>query len=352
MMRMLLSGLILIFGLGLAPAQPPAVVHAVLFYSPACDHCHSVIKDVLPPLVARYGEQLNIVGIDVSHPQGQVYFQAALAQFQLTSAGVPLLVVGDTYLMGSRDIPEQFPALIDHYLALGGVPVPDLADLRTVLATPAPAEVPTTAPAIAPAIAPVAVDLPPLTSLTPWERLAQDWVGNGLAVLVLVGMVGVAGLAAVNFPRWNLTAPRWHTTLVPVLAVLGLAVAGYLAYVETTQVAAVCGPVGDCNTVQQSEYARLGGVLPIGVLGVVGYAAILGLWVLGRLARPAVARSADLLRLVFTSLGLAFSIYLTFLEPFVIGATCIWCITSAILMTALFWLALTPGRRALTSLGA
>jgi len=31
--------------------------------------------------------------------------------------------------------------------------------------------------------------------------------------------------------------------------------------------------------------------------------------------------------------GVLFTIYLTFLEPFVIGATCMWCITSAILMT-------------------
>jgi uncharacterized membrane protein len=31
--------------------------------------------------------------------------------------------------------------------------------------------------------------------------------------------------------------------------------------------------------------------------------------------------------------GLLFSIYLTFLEPFVIGATCVWCIISAVLMT-------------------
>jgi uncharacterized membrane protein len=47
-----------------------------------------------------------------------------------------------------------------------------------------------------------------------------------------------------------------------------------------------------------------------------------------------------------TAFGLAFSIYLTFLEPFVIGATCAWCLTSAIVMTALFWLSLKPARLA------
>ena len=38
---------------------------------------------------------------------------------------------------------------------------------------------------------------------------------------------------------------------------------------------------------------------------------------------------------------------LTFLEPFVIGATCAWCLTSAILMAALLWLTTAPGSAAL-----
>jgi uncharacterized membrane protein len=33
--------------------------------------------------------------------------------------------------------------------------------------------------------------------------------------------------------------------------------------------------------------------------------------------------------------GAIFSIYLTFLEPFVIGATCLWCLSSAVIMTAI-----------------
>jgi uncharacterized membrane protein len=41
-------------------------------------------------------------------------------------------------------------------------------------------------------------------------------------------------------------------------------------------------------------------------------------------------------------LGTLFSIYLTFLEPFVIGATCIWCITSAIVITLLLWTTTGP----------
>ena len=42
-------------------------------------------------------------------------------------------------------------------------------------------------------------------------------------------------------------------------------------------------------------------------------------------------------------IGVLFSIYLTFLEPFVIGATCLWCLSSATIMTLLFLLTLGPG---------
>jgi uncharacterized membrane protein len=135
--------------------------------------------------------------------------------------------------------------------------------------------------------------------------------------------------------------------LVPVLCLIGLGVAGYLAYVETAQVEAVCGPVGDCNSVQQSPYARLFGVLPIGILGMLGYGMILLSWAVGRSASRRLAAFTRLALLGLTTFGVLFSIYLTFLEPFVIGATCAWCLISAVLMTALLLLSLSPAKYAL-----
>jgi uncharacterized membrane protein len=144
-------------------------------------------------------------------------------------------------------------------------------------------------------------------------------------------------------------ACRWDW-LIPVLCLIGLGVAGYLAYVETAQVEAICGPVGDCNTVQQSPYARLFGVLPVGVLGVIGNLMILLTWAVRLSASRRLAAFTRLALLGLTAFGVIFSIYLTFLEPFVIGATCAWCLTSAIIMTALFWLSLAPARLALYDL--
>ena len=78
----------------------------------------------------------------------------------------------------------------------------------------------------------------------------------------------------------------------------------------------------------------------MGVAGLAGYGLILALWGLSRGGhRPAL----DAALLVITLGGTAFSAYLTFLEPFVIGATCMWCLLSALTMMALLWLSLPAG---------
>ena len=114
---------------------------------------------------------------------------------------------------------------------------------------------------------------------------------------------------------------------------MGLVVAAYLSYVEITNTEAVCGPVGHCNDVQQSPYATLFGFLPVGVLGIVGYVGMAVAWLVSRSNVEMVGNRWRLGLWGMAIFGTLFSIYLTFLEPFVIGASCIWCLTSAIVMT-------------------
>jgi uncharacterized membrane protein/thiol-disulfide isomerase/thioredoxin len=348
-----------------------AVVHAVLFYSPTCGHCHYVITEVLPPLYTQYGEQLYIVGVDVTQAGGQVLFQSALKYLNLESGGVPMLVVGDHFLVGDIDIPEQFPGLIEQYLAQGGVDWPAILGLAEVLTTPQPTEVPSTTPPVmrtsTPFVAAISTVFPTSVDSTPTPtpglllfgsqaghlvvNFAKDPLGNSLAVMVLVGMI-LSFVAAVLYFRHThggVLAYPWNWA-IPILCIIGLGVASYLAYVEATQVEVVCGPVGDGNTVQQSEYAQLFGILPIGILGIAGYMMILLAWVIGRFTKKRKAGYASLAMLGVSAFGVLFSIYLTFLEPFVIGATCAWCLTSAIIMTALLWLSIAPGKLAFTSL--
>jgi uncharacterized membrane protein len=289
---------------------------------------------------------------------------------------VPTLVVGEHVLIGSIDIPEQFPRLIEQYLAQGGIDWPDIPGLAevipTAVVTPTPLSIPPS-PTISPPVIPVTSVTPeplptPTAALTPTnsspdlvvfgdrpadptDRLSQDPIGNTLAVIVLLGMILMVGYSVIVFPHLIFN-PRsaWWDGIFPFLALVGFGVASYLAHVETSNVPAVCGPVGDCNTVQQSAYARLFGVLPIGVLGLLGYITILAVWVVRRFSRGRPATLATLAMLGMTAFGTLFSIYLTFLEPFVIGATCAWCLTSAIIMTCLFRLALPAGREAISQL--
>jgi uncharacterized membrane protein len=122
--------------------------------------------------------------------------------------------------------------------------------------------------------------------------------------------------------------------LIPALALVGLGVAGYLAYVEITHTEAVCGPVGNCNLVQSSAYAQIAGI-PIAVLGILNYVAVLVLWPIFRFGRGRAADMALLGILVFSLIGTLFSIYLTALEIFVIQAICAWCLSSAIITAAI-----------------
>ncbi len=351
----------------------PPVVRAVLFYSPSCGHCQLVINETILPMMEQYGDQVQIIGIDVSQQQGEIFFMSAMKKFSLESAGVPFLVMDDTYMVGSLDIPEKFPGMVETYLAQGGLDWPDIPELNEAIArseeaataTAAAANPPTDNPTVtvptqssALQTTPVAdSDSPPLANPgnlpsdahnTIWmENFSRDPAGNTLSVIILAGMLASIMWAVYLFQRTDgITMKGNWAWIIPALCVIGFGVAGYLAYVETTQVEAVCGPVGDCNTVQQSEYARLFGILPIGVLGLFGYVAIFIFWVIAHFANGRFADLAVLSIFTMTVFGTLFSIYLTFLEPFVIGATCAWCLTSAVLMTILMLLSVQPAKLA------
>jgi uncharacterized membrane protein len=181
-------------------------------------------------------------------------------------------------------------------------------------------------------------------------KFLQDPIGNGLAVVVLVFML--ISVVTVGFTfvmssgdepvRVGLVRIRWPQWTVPVLCLAGIAVAGYLSFGEVSQTELVCGPVGDCNAVQQSPYATLWGVLPVGILGMVGFAGIFSAWLVHRFAPPNFRNPSTLAMWGMALVGVLFSMYLTFLEPFVIGATCIWCITTATIITLLLWVTTRP----------
>jgi uncharacterized membrane protein len=89
-------------------------------------------------------------------------------------------------------------------------------------------------------------------------------------------------------------------------------------------------------------------VLPVGVLGAIGYLGILGALWWGRRKTGARAFYAPLAAFGLALFGVLFSLYLTYLEPFVIGAVCAWCLTSAVIITLLMLASLRPALVALS----
>ena len=112
------------------------------------------------------------------------------------------------------------------------------------------------------------------------------------------------------------------------LAVAGLGVAGYLTYVHYAGVNPVRTAGGSCEKVQTSIYSELAGV-PVALLGLLGYAAILGL-----LISPE-NETTRLATMTLTLAGFGFSAYLTYRELYSIHAICEWCASSAAILTVM-----------------
>jgi uncharacterized membrane protein len=108
------------------------------------------------------------------------------------------------------------------------------------------------------------------------------------------------------------------------VALAGIGIATYLTWVHYDEGALVCMAGGGCETVQRSSYAEIVGI-PIALLGVISYAAIL---VLILWDAPYAQLGAAMLALV----GLAFSAYLVVLQLFVIDAICVWCLANDVLI--------------------
>jgi uncharacterized membrane protein len=119
-------------------------------------------------------------------------------------------------------------------------------------------------------------------------------------------------------------APR--ATLLA-LAVLGVLISAYLTWTHFAGLTPVCTGSGEgCKTVQSSRYASLLGI-PVALLGLIAYGGLIFSTVLWR-------ETGIYLGFVISLVGTLFSAYLTYLEIFVIGALCQWCLASAAIMVA------------------
>lgn len=113
---------------------------------------------------------------------------------------------------------------------------------------------------------------------------------------------------------------------IATLALAGAAVAAYLVYARYTGTQLAC-TTGGCETVQHSRYAKAAGI-PVAVLGLVAYLAVLATALSARVEAAAIGAA-----LCFA--GLAFGIYLIVIQVAVIDAICQWCLASDAILALL-----------------
>lgn len=129
----------------------------------------------------------------------------------------------------------------------------------------------------------------------------------------------------------NVRALRAILPLAAGLSLVGMGVATYLTVVHYAHQPIACNGIGDCEYVNSSGYAELGG-FPVALLGAIAYFTVFGL------TAAAWLRPSSLLVLAAWGVALAsfaFSMYLTYVELWVLDAICVYCVISATVVTLL-----------------
>ncbi|MGA7397167.1 MAG: vitamin K epoxide reductase family protein [Solirubrobacterales bacterium] len=160
--------------------------------------------------------------------------------------------------------------------------------------------------------------------------LMRDGIPTEIALVMLVVSIAVIGAVVATVMRNGPGNERTLRYTAGALCVLGLAIAGYVAYktvILNELPPCVAGSSG-CAIVENSDYSHIFGI-HVSIFGVIGYAMLLGatIWQGDRARVAAFALSL---------IGFGFSLYLTYLELWTIKAICQWCVGSAVVMTLLF----------------
>jgi len=131
-------------------------------------------------------------------------------------------------------------------------------------------------------------------------------------------------------------SPRSFFILTAIIAIIGVFNAGYLSWVAVTGAAPTCFLNSGCDVVAASPFSKVFDI-PLASFGVFFYAMIFGfsLW---KVLVPATPVLRYLLPLA--SLGFLLSLYFLYLQAFVIGAYCEYCLFSLFDATVIFLVSL------------
>lgn len=147
----------------MGPLEDDNVVHVLYFYSYECTHCIAIEEEVLKPLIAQHGSQLNVMMLEIGTPANYQLLIRAEEQYDgvaTAERGLPTVILGDQVLIGEDASRSQLADIVGEGIAQGGIALPDLPGLENAVVsggspvdngTPADACSPDTVDACAPA---------------------------------------------------------------------------------------------------------------------------------------------------------------------------------------------------------
>ena len=120
--------------------------------------------------------------------------------------------------------------------------------------------------------------------------------------------------------------------LIAVLAIIGFVDSAYALHLHYAKSATSFCDVGEnfnCDIVNRSVYSELLGI-PVALIGMLGYVFLGGMAAFRRANQQTPA-----LLLVASAAGLAFALYLTYVEAYLLATWCILCLASLALISAI-----------------
>jgi uncharacterized membrane protein len=125
--------------------------------------------------------------------------------------------------------------------------------------------------------------------------------------------------------------------IVAALALAGIFISLYLTLFKIGVIGELSCSIGSCETVNTSKWSSFLG-LPVAAWGLLFYVDVFAVALVGTIPR---FENEPLISAILTgeaAVGVLFSAWLTYLELGVIHAICIWCVTSAVVVTLIFLL--------------
>ena len=138
--------------------------------------------------------------------------------------------------------------------------------------------------------------------------------------------------------------------IVAALALAGIFISLYLTLYKMGVIGELSCTIGSCETVNTSKWSRFLG-LPVAAWGLLFYLDVFAIALVGTMRRFELEPAISYVLVGEAAVGVLFSAWLTYLELGVIHAICIWCVTSAVIVTLILLTAIADSREVRATAG-